>query len=457
MKKFINYMGLDRAIVYTLAGRGWSLISGAITMLLVLRYMTPSEQGYYYTFASLLAMQILIELGLSVVVMQFSSHEMAYLSWSSDGIIQGDASAKSRLRSLLILVTKWYGAISVLIVVLILPAGWIFFSVNHSASNVNWQLAWIWLVLAASVNIFYMPFLALLEGCGLVTEVAGLRMKQNVIGSLAAWLVLIGGGGLLALPAMSSGLAVTVLIWVWKTKKIFLIELLSNKSEGETVKWKTEIWPFQWRIALSWLSGFFIFQLFTPTLFAYRGSEEAGKMGMSISIANALMSIAMAWMNTKAPSFGSLVANKNYIELDRVFALTLSRSIGIMIFIGSILCVLNYIAHIKYMSLANRFLDPLPFSLLVIATIFAYVTYAQATYLRAHKEEPFVLISLISAALIGFFTLYLVKEYGATGLMASYAAVYAIVGIGWGSLIFFSKRRCWQNECSLGNELKAKF
>lgn len=442
-------MGIDRAVAYTLAGRSWGLLSGVITLLLVARYLTPDEQGYYYTFASLLAMQILFELGMSVVVMQFASHEMAHLTWDETGILVGDTSAKSRLRSLLLLVTKWYGVIAALIIVVILPIGWMFFSINHPQSTVSWQVAWIWLVLAAAANIFSMPFLALLEGCGRVTEVAQIRMKQNVIGSLLAWSVLMLGGGLLALPAMNTGLALSVLIWLWRTKKLFILSLLAQHVSAGSVKWKTEIWPFQWRIALSWLSGYFIFQLFTPILFVYRGAVEAGQMGMSISVANALMGIPIAWMNTKSPGFGSLVAKRDYFNLDRVFILTLSRSLAVMVIVGGGLCAINYIIHAELMRFSYRILDPLPFSLLVLATIFTYITYAQGAYLRAHKEEPFMWISLFSAALMGSFTVVLGKEYGATGLMGVYATVYGIVGVGWGSKIFFSKRREWQKTACL--------
>jgi O-antigen/teichoic acid export membrane protein len=369
---------------------------------------------------------------------------MAHLSWSKSETLVGDASAKARLRSLILLVTKWYGVIAILIVVGILPIGWIFFSSNTHPSPVNWQVAWTWLVLASAVNVIAMPMLSLLEGCGRVTEIARLRMYQNFLGSTFAWLILLGGGGLLAMPVMSTCFALTVLIWLWRTKRDFFTSLLEEKAESASIKWKTEIWPFQWRIALSWLSGYFIFQLFTPVLFAYRGAVEAGQMGISISVANALMGIAIAWINTKAPGFGSLVAKKDYINLDRLFNLTLSRSLYVMVAIGAMLCAINYIIHAESFEFAYRFLDPLPFLFLMSATIFAYVTYAQAAYLRAHKEEPFMLISLISAALIGGLTVVLAKEYGATGLMAVYATVYAIVGVGWGSIIFTSKRREWQ-------------
>lgn len=450
MKKILNYIGIDPAITYTLAGRVWSLLSGVVTLLLVVHYLSPDEQGYYYTFASLIAMQILFELGMSVVVMQFASHEMANLLWSEARTIEGDANAKSRLRSLVLLVTKWYGVIAILIIVVILPVGWVFFTLNNHHSTVNWQGVWIWLVIAVAINIFFMPFLALLEGCGRVTEIARLRFIQSVIGSLSAWLVLMAGEGLLALPAMNTGLALTVLIWLWQTKRNFFKGLLAQSIPGVVMKWKTEIWPFQWKIALSWLSGYFIFQLFTPVLFVYKGAVEAGQMGMSIAIANALLSIPMAWMNTKIPKFGTLIAKRDYISLDHMFVVTLTQSFGVMVAIGGGLSAINYFLHVENIYVANRILSPLPFTLLIIATMLNYVAYAQAAYLRAHKEEPFMIISLIGAILIGVLTITLGKKFGATGIMSVYFAVTSIIGFGWGSMIFFSKRREWQRRsCGL--------
>lgn len=450
MKKLFSLMGVDRAVVYTLAGRGWGLVASFITLLLVVQFLTPDEQGYYYTFASLLAMQVLFELGMSFVVMQFASHEMAYLRWSVDGTIEGDATAKSRLRSLLLLVTKWYGVIAVLIVSVILPVGWLFFSANQAQATVNWQIAWICLVLAAAINICFMPLLALLEGCGRITEVARLRMIQSIVGSVAAWLLLLGGGGLLAMPAMSVGFALTVFIWLWRTKRTTLKDLYWHETDVSIgINWKTEIWPLQWKIALSWLSGYFIFQLFTPVLFAYRGAVEAGKMGMSFSIASALMSIAMAWMSTQAPKFGTLVARKDYITLDHLFKLTLLRSFLVMLLLGAALCIVNYFLHVENIRFASRLLDPLPFTLLILTTMLNYVTYAQSAYLRAHKQEPFLLISLMSAVLVAILTVVLAKEYGATGIMSGYFVVCAVVGFGWGSVIFFAKRKEWQKiACS---------
>ncbi|HLH79467.1 MAG TPA: hypothetical protein VKV29_04200, partial [Chthonomonas sp.] len=101
LQKLWKALGIDRAIAYTAINRGWTLISGALSLLLISRFLTPVEQGYYFTFADILALQIFFELGLSTVLVPFASHEFAHLRWTDRGILEGDTTAKSRLASLL--------------------------------------------------------------------------------------------------------------------------------------------------------------------------------------------------------------------------------------------------------------------------------------------------------------------------------------------------------------------
>src|ERR1700712_5391903 len=72
-------LGLDRAVVFTILARGWSSLAGIATLLLIARFLSSAEQGYYYTFGSLVALQMLFELGFSFVILQMASHESAHL------------------------------------------------------------------------------------------------------------------------------------------------------------------------------------------------------------------------------------------------------------------------------------------------------------------------------------------------------------------------------------------
>jgi len=106
--------GLDRAIAFTVMARFWASIAGVLTVLLIARFLTPSEQGYYYTFSSLVALQIVFELGFSFVVLQLAAHERACLTFLPDGQIEGNAIAHSRLASVLQKSVRWYSVAGLL-------------------------------------------------------------------------------------------------------------------------------------------------------------------------------------------------------------------------------------------------------------------------------------------------------------------------------------------------------
>ena len=70
-------LGVDRAIGFAVLARFWQLLTGPVTQLLIVFCLTEVEQGYYYAFMNLLAMQIFVELGLHVVLISYTSVAVA--------------------------------------------------------------------------------------------------------------------------------------------------------------------------------------------------------------------------------------------------------------------------------------------------------------------------------------------------------------------------------------------
>ena len=122
-----RWLGIDRAIAYTVGNRVWSAASGLVTLLFIARFLTRAEQGYYYTFGSVLALSVFFELGLSGIIGTFACHEMANLRWSARGELEGDARAKARMSSLLHVSVRWYGIVALLMLATIGPGGYWFF------------------------------------------------------------------------------------------------------------------------------------------------------------------------------------------------------------------------------------------------------------------------------------------------------------------------------------------
>src|SRR5690242_18558290 len=114
-------LGLDRAVGFTVLARFWSSAAGVVTVALIARFLSPAEQGYYYTFGSLVAIQMIFELGFSFVILQLASHERARLSISDDYEVAGDPVAHARLASVIQKSVRWYSVAGLLVAGTLLP------------------------------------------------------------------------------------------------------------------------------------------------------------------------------------------------------------------------------------------------------------------------------------------------------------------------------------------------
>ena len=438
-----HLIGLDRAIAFTVLARGWSTLAGVATVLLIARFLTPAEQGYYYTFSSLVALQVVFELGFSFVILQLAAHERAHLHIQDDGSIAGDRVAHSRLASVLQKAVRWYTAGALLMAAALLPAVFHFFVAHRQpGAPISWQLPWIAAVLATTFTFQMDPLFSFLEGCGRIPQVARMRFTQAFAGSLMAWTALCLHHGLFAPAMIISGQAIAGGCFLF-TQRRLLLPLLRHTTSVHIVSWRREIWPFQWRIAISWLCGYFIFQLFNPVLFAYRGATEAGRMGMSLTVASALSSVAISWMSTKASPFGTLVARHEYGTLDRLFFRTLWQS-ALLLAAGAVVLLLGLaVVAQRFPYLAVRVL-PLPVFGLLLATVFCnHIYISEALYLRAHKREPFLPFSIAIGILTACGTLFMGKFWGAQGVILGYFCTSGIFGLAFGTYIFITKRRQW--------------
>ena len=441
--RLLRALGLDRAVIFTVLARGWSSLAGIATLTLIARYLTRAEQGYYYTFYSLVALQIVFELGFSVVILQTASHEAAHLTIHLDGRITGPAASHARLASVFQKAVRWYTLGALLMVSLLLPVGIRFFSTSPvQTPPVQWLAAWCLVVIASGCTFQIDPTFSFLEGCGFVASVARVRLAQAIVGTSLGWIALTLHHGLLAPGCMIAGQAAVGAVFVTRKRNLLLPLLRHTPGEFE-LDWKSEVWPFQWRIAVSWVCGFFITQLFNPVLFRYRGPIEAGQMGMSINVCGTLTAMAVAWMNTKAAPFGKMIALKDYVTLDRTFSRALRQSLGAAVLASTGAWLAIFYLRTHGIIFALRLLPPWPFALLLLTTLGNICTFALALYLRAHKQEKFMLNSILGALWMAPMAVVLGRAYGAYGIVIGYFLGTLVIGVGLGSYTFFKYRRLW--------------
>jgi len=439
-----NLLGIDRAIAFTLMARLWASSAGLVSIALIARFLTPAEQGYYYLFGSIVALQIVFELGFSVVILQMASHERAHLTMTPGGEISGSAISHQRLASVLQKSIRWYSTAAVLMTASLLSVGIRFFRSNQSDTHIRWMLPWCLVVVASSLTFQLDPIFSFMEGCGYVPQVAQTRLGQSIAGSILAWTALLMRHGLFAPALIILGQALVGAIFVLRRRKL-LLSLLRYPAQEHRITFR-EVWPFQWRIAVSWISGYFLFQLFNPILFKYWGPVAAGQMGMTLTISGSLQALSIAWVSTKAAPFGQMVARKEYANLDRVFFRTLPQSTGLCM-LGCLTVWLTFLfLHLHHSPYANRVVPLLPLAIILAVTVLGQISVAQSIYLRAHKQEKFLTASVLGAVCMGLSTFFLGRRFGILGMASGYLATALIVGIGLGTWTFVKYRRIWHAE-----------
>jgi O-antigen/teichoic acid export membrane protein len=421
LKKLLKRIGINGAIAYTILSRVIQAGGGIIALFFIARNLSVYEQGYYYTFASLIGIQVFFELGLSTIITQYTAHEFAHLSMPDGKTLIGDDYYKSRLGSLLQFCVKWFGIISIILLAALIAVGFLFFLYfNKNSADIEWQKPWVILCLSTALNLFIDPLLAFYDGLGEVKDMAKVRLIQK-LSNLVFLILFFSLGFKLYSSALASLLSIIInyLQVVFSRRKDILLLIWKQKTEWKIDYFK-EIFPYQWRIAVSWISGYFIYQFFNPVLFATEGAVVAGQMGLTIQILNGVNAIVMSWVTTKIPLFSNLVSVKNYAELDYTFNSTLKRVSVLYIgfLIGFIMCV--WLLKQFQLPYFNRFLPLMPTVMMSVIFFMNQIIFSWATYIRCHKVEPYLMFSIISAVLTSLSTVFLGKYFGLNGIVTGY-------------------------------------
>jgi hypothetical protein len=203
------------------------------------------------------------------------------------------------------------------------------------------------------------------------------------------------------------------------------------------VDWRREVLPFQWRIAVSWISGYLMFQLFTPMVFVNLGPVAAGRLGITLAIFNSILAVGISWINAKAPQFSAMISKNDRAVLNILFLATLKRSLC-FVFIASLIVLLGILVC-KQLNLhfVERMADLPVMTCLALVTLANVFVYAAATYIRSHRQEPMLPVSVICAILT-----LVAAEFGSRSSLlmtvSGYAAVTLLISLPWTARLFLS-------------------
>ena len=442
--EFLSRIGVNRPVLYSMLTRGTQGVAALIGIILVGHFLDRTTQGYYFTILGFVAFVQLADFGLTYAVMQSASHEAATTGSTGDRLPEGQVGR--RLAALLRGATRFNTATTMLATLAIAGVGTRILTSGSAtgAPTSEWWVPWIASLASVAAGQLLNPRVSLLEGAGFVSAVWLFRLVQELAAALTLWTALILGGGLWAI-ALSYATRVAVgLVWLGAAprRRYFATLMGAQAGSGLGVYWRGEVWPFQWRIGVSAMSGYLIFQFFTPLMFALKGPTIAGQFGMTLTLTNGLLTVTTAWLNSLAPRFGTLIATRSYDRLNQEFARSVRSSFFVVLVIGAAMSAGSLMLARVQNPLAQRLLPPSAFAFFVAATVINHLVFAMAIYLRAHRREPLLVSSVVGALITPIVVSYAARYGNVTTIAASYLTL-TIIGLGVTIAIFVSRSRAW--------------
>ena len=441
INKLLNYLGIDGAIFYTSLGRILQGLGGIITLILISKFMSKEEQGFYYTFMSVLALQMFFELGLNGILSQFVAHEMAFLKVVDNDHLEGEENNLSRLTSIFHFTIKWYSFFSILLItVLIVVVFFYFHRYAANSYNIHWQMPWLLLSIFTGLNLFLSPITSILYGICKVKDITRFQMLQQLFVMFSVWIALLLEIKLYVLVINVVANILFLIVYFYFHYRKLLKNILLHPITNKIDYWK-EIFPYQWKIALSTISNYFVFQCFTPITFAFYGAVVAGQMGMSLMLSNSIYPLVASWCVTKVPLWSSLVARKEFVQLTNSLKMVVKQSIAISLFVISVALTIIYIAYLFKIPIVQRILPVELCAILFLAIPFNLVINVWATYLRCNKKDPFMIQAVMGGIFI-FLQAYLsAKYFDLPILIMGYTALIAFINFPIAYAIFKTKKR----------------
>ncbi len=420
--------------------RIWQAFAGLVTAIFVVHTLSPEAQGWYYSLINAVALFTLFDLGLSLILVQRSASLHNGLVLSSAGEPIGDNADK--FRALASFSYRWYRTISVCFVFSIFPLGLYYFSsLDLSYAPDMWPILWLALVFVSAVNLWLLPSLSLVEGSGDFVSVYGLRLAQSVLGSLACWFVLFfdeSAWASLAVPLVGAALGSYWLFF----RKPYLFRL---RYEQPMLEDRAALWSQQWRLGMSWSSGYLLTQIYIPILFAFDGPVAAGQLGLTLAIANMIAIISQSWITSAYPQMAFFSVQQSWYTLSLIFRRAIL--ISLIFYLLAALSLSSILMLPSLTHYAQRLL-PQPALLVLLGAIFInQICAALAAHIRASGREPFVWISLMTALLTLLGALVFVGDYGVNGLVM----VMLIVQILFALPLYIWVWRVQRNQLEFGS------
>jgi hypothetical protein len=140
-------------------------------------------------------------------------------------------------------------------------------------------------------------------------------------------------------------------------------------------------------------------QLLVQVVLATTGAADAGRVGMSLAIATAPVTMAGAWLQSRYPRFAATLATNGRPALDILVRQSAGWALGVCAVGGVVVMVFTATVHAQAPHLAERLLPTWAVTALAATGLGWLAIHAFTGYLRADREEPLLAATSVGVAI----------------------------------------------------------
>ncbi len=377
---------------FLLAGsKSISIIIGFLNSIIILYSVNSQNKGYYFTFLSIGAFSLMFELGVGNIIGQFLSHESGFFNIKNK-IFSGEIHHIRRFCQIIRSALSWYSKILSFGFFSLFIFGFIFFYLKNS-QIIEWIAPWTIYLASILLNTLIEIFFSSLYTLGEIRNVQIIKILSTLISYVVCWVAIyLYPAFQLLFLSLIPGIMFIINLFLIFSNYNYIIRKIIITEDGD-FSWNAEILSLQKKMALSYLGGAFIYNIFTPVAFYFYGNELAGKVGATLQFSNAIGSVLNYVVNIQSLRLGRLFAQEKLLETLDVIKRTSKIAL-----VGSILGIIA-LASVYFFDISKRLLPLTETIFFAFSSLVNTQIFILASFIRAQKKEEFVYYSLIFAIL----------------------------------------------------------
>ena len=402
-----------------------ALFGGALLTFVIPLGLSRQEQGYFFLFNSVIAFQMFFEMGMGQVIVQAIASEMDSDYSRTYKPEEKKFHINENITSIIKFLNKWFLCSSFMFFCTVSVFGILYFGYQNLITK-GYLNVWILYTFVTSINMYLSHKLMVLEGFNEISLASRIRTSASFFGYLCAIILILTGFHLWSLLCVPFFNCIAILFGITiANAKFYFVSMTSQNAQSE-FSWREQFLPFQIRISVSWMAGYFSGIGSLPVLFKFVDTTVVGAYGLTLAILNAIVQLSISLMQSSLPQITNAVASKSSCALKifhnrvkKVFMIYLAM----ILFICSVMLIIDFV-NIDFRS---RLLDSFDMAIVFVNGFFICLNFCFAAFVRSFRSEPFYAVSLLGA-LINLVSIVFLTPYSFTFYLMAVLLSNSLIG-----------------------------